>query len=160
MRWRALVAPGFAWAVLGCAPAPMPPMRQQSQTRLQTREFQTRAYETTDTKLIMKALVNVLQDDGFIVGTANGEIGLITAMKENTQRHWFLIFANDITSSWSCSVNVTPFGQQTKVRVNVQLREKWWPNGNERVAKVDDPAYYQTFFSKVDKGIFIQKERL
>ena len=23
-----------------------------------------------------------------------------------------------------------------------------------------DPAYYQTFFSKVDKGIFIQKEKL
>src|SRR5690349_12138102 len=81
MRWLALVALGFAWTVLGCAPAPMPPT-QRPRTQLQTREFQTRAYETTDTKMVMKALLNVLQDEGFIVKNANENLGLIVATKE------------------------------------------------------------------------------
>lgn len=127
---------------------------------LQIREFQTRTYDTTDTATVLKALLNVLQDDGFVVGTVNTDIGLITASKESTERRWVLIFAKDVTSTWTCSVNVTPFGQQTKVRANVQFRQKWWPEGNERAAAIDDPSYYQTFFAKVDKGIFIQKERL
>jgi hypothetical protein len=28
------------------------------------------------------------------------------------------------------------------------------------VKQVEDPKYYQEFFSKVDKGIFIEKEKL
>src|SRR5437870_411717 len=48
-------------AVLGCA-APASQLVRPS-TQLQTREFQTRTYETTDTPMVMKALLNVLQDD-------------------------------------------------------------------------------------------------
>lgn len=62
----------------GCVP--MPPKPQQ--TQLQIREFQTRTYETKDTKMVMKAMLNVLQDDGFIVKNANVDLGLITATKE------------------------------------------------------------------------------
>jgi len=57
-------------------------------------------------------------------------------------------------------VNVSPFGQQTKVRVNVQETIKTWPDNTERTAPVDDPAFYRDFFARVDKGIFIQKEKL
>jgi len=145
-------------AVLGCA-APASQLGRPS-TQLQTREFQTRTYETTDTPMVMKALLNVLQDDGFIVQTANADIGLITATKEHTERHWYFIFAKDITDAWTCSVNVSPFGQQTKVRVNVQETIKTWPDNTERTAPVDDPAFYRDFFARVDKGIFIQKEKL
>ena len=37
-----------------------------AKTQLQMREFQTRNFETTDDKAVLKALVNVLQDDGYI----------------------------------------------------------------------------------------------
>jgi hypothetical protein len=40
------------------------------QTQLQTREFQTREFDTNDVKLILKAMLNVLQDDGFVVKNA------------------------------------------------------------------------------------------
>ncbi len=51
-------------------------------TQLQLREFQTRSYDTDDTEMIMKAMVNVLQDDGFAIQNANVDLGLITATKE------------------------------------------------------------------------------
>ncbi len=37
---------------------------------------------------------------------------------------------------------------------------KTWPDNTERTAPVDDPAFYRDFFARVDKGIFIQKEKL
>jgi len=51
-------------------------------TQTQIREFQTRYYDTNDVKLVMKSVLNVLQDDGFIVKNAVPELGLLTANKE------------------------------------------------------------------------------
>ena len=56
-------------------------------------------------------------------------------------------------------MNVSKFGAQTKVRVNVQVTARNKLNETD-VYELDDPSYYQTFFAKVDKGIFIQKEKL
>jgi hypothetical protein len=109
--------------------------------------------------MVMKALLNALQDEGFIVRTANTDLGLIMASKEKSRLEWYgLTSRSDATYSWDCSVNVTAFGQQTKVRINVQLKKSL--GGRESVAEFDDPTYYQSFFAKVDKSVFIQKERL
>ena len=35
-------------------------------TQLEKRQFQTRTYDSTDKALVMKAMLNVLQDEGFI----------------------------------------------------------------------------------------------
>ena len=148
---------------VGCVPPvpdhpPLPP--------LQVRELQTRTYETTDTAMVTKALLNVLQDDGFIIQNANADLGAITANKEKTVREWHggFLYSWDVKYAWICSVNITPFGQQTKVRVNVQVREahgaEWASPPREVASEVDDPTYYRDFFAKVDKGIFIQKESL
>lgn len=151
---------------LGCVP--MPPKPQQ--TQLQIREFQTRTYDTKDTKMIMKAMLNVLQDDGFIVKNANVELGLITATKEvDIESKGAALFAALLgghEARWNknsiveCSGNVSDFGNSTRVRVNFSL--KIMNNKGEvvDVKQVDDAAFYQDFFSKVDKGIFIGKEKL
>jgi len=150
--------------ILGCVP-PAP-----QKTQLEIREFQTRSYDTTDTKMVMKALLNVLQDDGFIVKNASVDLGLITATKEidvedKGEAFIALLFAGEKArykknSTIECSGNVSEFGSQTKVRVNFQT--KMMNNKGEvmDVRQVDDAKYYQDFFGKVDKGIFIQKERL
>src|SRR5210317_827536 len=54
----------------------------QEKTQLQIRQIQTRTYEIAESELVMKAMLNVLQDDGFIVKTAVPELGLLTATKE------------------------------------------------------------------------------
>jgi hypothetical protein len=127
---------------------------------LQIREFQTRTYETTDTAMVMKALLNVLQDEGYVIKTANTELGLITARKEESKPPCFLADACATLVSWDCSVNVSAFGTQTKVRVSVQQAGTTLTNHVLYSTEIEDAAYYQNFFAKVDKGVFIQKERL
>jgi len=157
----------LSFVVFGCVPqgaiAP-------EKTQLQIREFQTRSYETNDVKMVMKALLNVLQDDGFIVKNANTELGLLSATKEidveNTGEAIFsTLLAGDKArykknSTIECSANVSEFGKEAKVRVNFQIKTLDNKGGVMNVKPIDDGNYYQTFFSKVDKGIFIQKEKL
>ena len=51
-------------------------------TQLQIRAIQTRTYEVYESELVLKVMLNVLQDDGFIVKTAVPKFGLLTATKE------------------------------------------------------------------------------
>ena len=58
------------------------------------------------------------------------------------------------------SANVTEYGKTTKVRVNFIV--KTYDNRGDplEIKKIEDQKFYQEFFTKVDKGIFIQKEKL
>lgn len=140
------------------------------QTQLQIREFQTRSYGTSDVKMVMKAMLNVLQDEGYIVKNANVELGLLTATKEiNVYSFGEALVMSLIskqnarwkkTSIVECSANVSAFGEKTRVRINFQV--KTLNNRGEvmDVKQIIDLQHYQTFFSKVDKGIFIEQEQL
>ena len=135
---------------------------------LQIREFQTRTYETNDGNMVTRAVLNALQDEAFIIKTANVDIGLIVAAKEVSvgpsfrESHPFAMGAPDLkdTLTSECSANVSPFGTQTKVRVNCQVKLSKFGMAAEEVRPVDDPQFYRAFCEKVDKSIFIQKEKL
>jgi len=146
-------------------------------TQLQTRQVQTREYDTNDVKLVMKAVLNVLQDDGFIVRNAQIELGLLTATKEvdlqarNGSNDFWSDFFRGIDRNRSqresifnklkqieSSVNVSEFGKQCKVRANFQVKILDNQGNTSEVYQVEDPKFYQEFFMKVDKGIFIQKQ--
>ncbi len=162
-------------------------------TQLETREYQTRMYDTNDAKLIMKALVNVLQDDGYIILNAIPDLGVIVAKKEidlgrgknvssdyYQNEFWvnfFLALAgsknNNSTPNYSneertyqktrvveVSINVTEYGKQTKVRANFQAKILDNKGNTVNVQQVQDMKFYQDFFAKVDKSIFLQKNGL
>ena len=158
MRGRPLSVAASCVLILSCARSPSQQL-QRPPTQLQTREFQTRVYETPDTAMVIKALLNVLQDDGFVVRTANADLGLITANKDHSNTHPGFIAGPFIPQVWDSSVNVSKFGRQTKVRVNVQVTARNKLN-EVKVYELEDPGYYRDFFGKVDKGIFIEKEKL
>ena len=65
-------------AISGCAPID----REPALTQLQVREIQTREFETMDVKLVMKGMMNVLQDDGYIIKNAVLDLGLLSAEKD------------------------------------------------------------------------------
>jgi hypothetical protein len=149
-------------------------------TQLQTRHVQTREFDTNNVKLIMKAVINVLQDDGFIVKNAQLDLGLLTAQKEidlsqsrgNSNDFWSEFFKGidrnrsrnntDLTYSKikivESSVNISEFGKQTKVRANFQVKVLDNLGNPKEVYQVEDAKFYQDFFVKVDKGVFIQKQ--
>ena len=56
------------------------------------------------------------------------------------------------------SINISEFGKQSKVRANFQVKILDNQGRTVEVYQVEDPKYYQDFFMKVDKGIFIQKQ--
>ena len=151
--------------LVSCATTPTP-----QKTQLQIREFQTRSYDTNDTKMVMKAVLNTLQDEGFIVKNAVVELGLITATKEidiesKSEAFFATLFAG-AQATWiknstiEASANISEFGPQTRVRVNFQIKTLDNKGGVREIKQIEDGQYYQDFFSKVDKGIFIQKEKL
>jgi len=163
---RVLALSLLTLGVVGCATTGGQPQK----TQLQIREFQTRTYETSDSKMVMKAMLNVLQDDGFIVKNAVLDLGLLSAEKtldveKKSEAFWSTFFLG-ANARWKkasvieCTGNITEFGDTTKVRVNFQLKMLDNKGGIVKIEQISDEKYYQDFFSKVDKGIFLQKEKL
>ena len=213
-----ILIPGILF--LGCATTAPPPPK----TQLQVRQFQTRTYDTADQKMVMKALLNAYQDQGFIVKNANTDLGLLTASREvdlssapvnldeptkkemSTRNKWLWGAAcclsvaaiigiaayaakhdnddddddddndrgthhyhhgsrkketrKDQTVIIESSANVTVSGFQTKVRVNFQHKVLDNMGATSSAQPLEDAEYYRNFFAKVDKSIFLQKEKL
>jgi len=145
---------------------------------LQQRELESRTY-STDAKALMRAVLAALQDEGFMVRTADAELGLITATRESAQpasealrvgRKLAIVMTygvaallpgpKDKSSVLEATANVAAFGSEARVRINFQL--KLLENGSraKEVQTVLDGRIYQEFFSKVDKGLFLQREKL
>ncbi|OGQ47818.1 MAG: hypothetical protein A3H42_01515 [Deltaproteobacteria bacterium RIFCSPLOWO2_02_FULL_46_8] len=154
----------------GCALGRNTGKSNTDQTQLEARQYQTREYETKDAKMVLKAMLNVLQDDGFMIQNANVELGLLSAYKDMNvesagDKFWSTVWLGK-NARWKknsridCTANVSEFGKNTRVRVTFQ--EKILDNKGE-VAKlelINDPSFYQAFFTKVSKGLFIQTEGL
>lgn len=153
-----------ALVVAGCfSDSPPPPQPSQ----MEMRSFQTREYDTNDTKLVLKAVLNTLQDMGFIVNTADPNIGLLTASKwtnvEHTKKEIKEAKKKEFALSKSivldCTANISEFGKkQSRVRVNFQQRVLDANGATMQASPITDAKFYQTFFSQVDKGIFLQQE--
>ncbi len=151
-------------AATACATA------KPQKTQLELREFQTRSYDTTDSKMVMKAVLNVLQDDSYIIKNASLDLGLLSATKEvdvsnGGSKFWSILLWGS-NARWNnnavieCSANISEAGEQTRVRVNFQSKTLDNAGAVKEVKNVDDEAFYREFFAKVDKGIFIQDQKL
>ncbi len=166
----------------GCAPyAPTPEL-----TQLQIRELETRQFDTQDTKMVMKTMLNVLQDEGFVIKNAVSDLGLISAEKNidiaDPAPEMEDLFFNDPNSYWAkqqnyywakqkkshwakqetieVSANVSEYGTSTRVRINFSKKTLDNFGRPMKSASIRDPKYYQEFFEKVSKGIFIQEENI
>jgi len=141
-----------------------PPERPMSQ--MEARSFQTRAYETEDTRLVMKALINALQDMGLIIKTADADLGLLTAEKWTNVPHTKkeirkaqkkeLALASSVVLE--CTANVSPFGNSTRVRIVFQQKTLDGAGAVLQANMIQDPGFYQDFFSRVSKSVFLQQE--
>lgn len=149
----------------GCA-VPVP---KTQQTQLQMREYQTRTYETADTKLIMKGLLNNFQDKGYAVKNAVMALGLIAAEKqvfiENPGEVFAATFWAGGAARWKvnwvteATANVSLIGTSSS-NVRVNLVGKIMDNRGVPMYINNDAGkeVYQDFFATLDKSLFIQSE--
>lgn len=102
-------------------------------TQLETRQIQTRAYDTLDKAMTMRSVIATLQDLGFTIDQADAELGTITATRlhEYTMRMTVTVVERE--------------GDRVSVRANARIGEN----------PVTDASTYQDFFVVLDKAMFL-----
>lgn len=142
-------------------------------TQLEKRAYQTRTFDSCDKATLMKAMLNVLQDEGFIVNNANPLLGFISGSKEfdvsdktiDVKKEFgikkgSLIFRGIKVATIESTANVSDFGKEVRVRINFKRKLLNVYGNAQSINEITDENYYQDFFSKVDKAIFIQKQKI
>lgn len=140
------------------------------QTQLQKRVYQTKEYKNISKASVMKAMLNVLQDQGFIVNNANPLLGFISGAKEFSPNDKSINLEQEFGTTKGMfgvavavvetTANVSDFGNEVRVRINFK-RKLLNDYGNaKKIEEITDQKYYQNFFSSVDKAIFIQKQKI
>lgn len=109
-------------------------MDEGGASQLQTRQAQTRYYDTDDKKKTLEAVLATLQDLGFVIDKAAYDAGTVSATK--------LAGYN-----MRMTVNVVPRPSgRMMVRASAQFN----------VQAVSDASFYQGFFDALSKSMFLQ----
>ena len=118
--------------ITGCATT-TPVDLSGKNTQLETRQMQTRQYDTLDKTLTMRSVVATLQDLGFTIDQADAELGTITATRyhQATMRMTVTVVRRD--------------EEKVSVRANARVGER----------AIHDAETYQDFFVVLDKAMFL-----
>ena len=102
-------------------------------TQLETRQIQTREYNTLDKSMTMRSVIATLQDLGFTIDQADAELGTVTATRlhQHTMRMTVTVVEKD--------------AGRISVRASARVGEN----------SVTDAATYQDFFVVLDKAMFL-----
>lgn len=112
---------------------------ETSESQVKLRSIQTRAFDTTDKKLMMRTVISTMQDLDFVIDKADLTLGTVTGSK-------FLGYA-----IVAMTVTVRPRGEkQLLVRVNAQ----------HGITSVSDPSTYQDFFTALEKSLFLTAQQV
>ena len=135
-KLRILLAGVLALGVLaagGCAPTSQE-ILDSDESQVALRGIQTRAFDTTDKRKMLRTVITTLQDLGFVIDKADNVLGTVSATKLDG-------YGLRIT------VTVRPRGQtQLLVRASAQYQ----------LQRVEDPEPYQNFFAALSKAMFLE----
>jgi hypothetical protein len=131
--------------------------------------MQTRLYDIKDSKKAVKAILNVLQDEAFIPKQVNVDVGFVYAVREADiedagERFWAKFWHGRRDAEWrknsivECASNISERRNGIRVRLSFQVKIMNNKGQVVSVEAISDPHFYQEFFSKVSKSVFIEKE--
>jgi hypothetical protein len=127
-----------AGLLAGCASGVDPRLLGSSDSQVKLRVIQSRAFDSGDMVRTLKTVMATLQDLGFVLDKADGNLGTVSGTKLND-------YALRIT------VTVRPRGdQQVVVRANAQLDQQ----------TIGDPKPYQQFFAALEKAMFLTAQQV
>ena len=141
------------------------------QVQLEKRKFQTRTYKTKDAAQIMKAILNVLQDEGYIVYNVNSLLGFVYAVKDFDTTDHNIDISKEFGFSKSrlnyngvkvatieTSANVTQYGDILRVRINFK-RKLLNEYGNAQfIDDVSESEFYDSFYEKLSTALSLHDE--
>lgn len=133
---RSIVALGVISMVAACATTP--PDVTGASGQLETRQIQTREYDTLDRGKTLRSVIATLQDLGFVIDAADLSLGIVTATREDRYIMRMTVTVREKDS------------ERILVRANARIGED----------TVTDPLTYQDFFIALDKAMFLTRERI
>lgn len=141
------------------------------QTQLEKRKFQTRTYQAKDSTKVLKAVLNVLQDEGYLVYNVNSLLGYVYAVKDFDTTDPNIDISKEFGLSKSrlnyngikvatieTSANVTQYGDILRVRINFK-RKLLNEYGNAQfIDDVSESEFYDDFYKKLNTALAIHDE--
>ena len=140
-------------------------------TQLEKRQFQTRTYRATDKPTVMKALLNVYQDEGFMVYNANPLLGFIYGTKDfdtsdpdiDISKEFGLskgrLNMNGVkVATLETSANVTEYGETIRVRINFKRKLLNVYGNAQFIEDINEDTFYTDFFEKLETAIILQHQ--
>ncbi|MBI2736791.1 MAG: hypothetical protein HYX38_09635 [Rhodospirillales bacterium] len=128
-----LVVAAMATALAACQSDSKEQILATSQSAVQLRSYQARAFDTTDRAKTLRTVIATLQDLGFVVDKADATLGTVTATKLNKYQLRMTVTVRERGAT------------QTTVRANAQYN----------IVAVEDPQPYQQFFDALQKAMFL-----
>lgn len=158
MLWLSIIVSGIA---AGCM-SNFPTQDKTQLSPLQVRAVETRDYDGHDVKTTLKTVLNVLQDEDFLVDYGNADLGLLHARKSMQGPPVPVPGFGDQPSinTIEATVNVSEFGDHIKVRINFRGNIRSAAGKAAAATEITDIKFYQEFFAKLERGLFIQKQGL
>ena len=102
-----------------------------SHSQVETRNYQSRTFDTTDKKMVLRSVISTMQDLGFIIDRADETLGTVSG--------------TSFTSDSKMTVSVRPSGKQMMVRANAQAG----------LHEITSPKAYQNFFNALSQSMFL-----
>lgn len=129
--------------VLACAAGGCATNQKQilatDQSQVALRSIQSRAFDTTDKKLMLRSVINTMQDLDFLIQDSSLDLGTVTGQK----------YSGMIVVKMSVMVKERN-AKQLLVRANAEYGIK----------AVEDPKTYQDFFAALEKSIFLTAQQV
>lgn len=129
----------FAFLTGGCATSSRDQILATDLSQVALRSMQSRAFDTTDKKLMMRSMINTLQDLDFLIQDSSLDLGTVTGQK----------FSGITVVKISVTVKERN-AKQLLVRANAQYGLK----------AIEDPKIYQDFFAALEKSIFLTAQQI
>lgn len=156
--------------LVSCAGRIPPETLKWTNETLEQRQLQTRKFETNDETLILTSCAGLLQDLGFNIDESETKLGLIVGSKDREAVDAGQVFAAVLIAA--LGGGATPIDQNQKLRASIVTMPKdgqsiavrvtfqrivWNTHGQvTKTEPLTDPEYYQDFFEKLSKAIFLE----
>ncbi len=136
---------------------------------LQTRQMQSRRFDTSDEKKILSACAALLQDLGFNIEESASDLGLVVATKDRTAVETGQVIMAvliggpyDRSQRFRASIVTRLTDDHKSVVVRVTFQRTVWNTQNMITVNeaLNKPEQYQEFFQKLSKAVFLEANDL
>lgn len=165
----------LAFGLIACQQRIPKEALQLSPESLADRQLQTRLFETNDEAMLLSASAALLQDLGFTLDESESGLGVIVASKDRDATEagqvvmavvLALLGANvpiDEVQKLRASVVTKPVGEDgRRIAVRVTFQRIVWNNWGQisKQERLNEPEFYQEFFSKLSKAVFLEAHEI